>query len=125
MHSTPPTVTVPWRQPPTGRIFMAGLFEVFVDAESLIRFRLKAPDGTVLAVSKAFADKSAAVAGIADVRECAGTGLVSDRCNGGRVDPASSASAGQGEVTLRLPAREVSTRGRAISGASTRWAGAA
>ncbi|MFF2316200.1 YegP family protein [Arthrobacter sp. NPDC058097] len=57
---------------------MAGVFEVFVDAESQFRFRLKAPDGTVLAVSAPFEDKRAAAAGIAAVRECAGTGLITD-----------------------------------------------
>jgi uncharacterized protein YegP (UPF0339 family) len=57
---------------------MAGVFEVFVDAESQFRFRLKAPDGTVLAISAPFEDKRAAAAGIADVRECAGTGLITD-----------------------------------------------
>ena len=44
---------------------MAGLFELFVDARSHFRFRLTAPDGTVMAVSKPFDDKPAAVAGIA------------------------------------------------------------
>ena len=57
---------------------MAGVFEVFVDAESQFRFRLKAPDGTVLAISAPFEDKRAAAAGIANVRECAGTGLITD-----------------------------------------------
>lgn len=57
---------------------MAGMFEVFVDADSLFRFRLMGPDGTVMAVSEAFADKPAVAAGIAAVRECAGTGLVTD-----------------------------------------------
>lgn len=57
---------------------MAGVFEVFVDAESQYRFRLMAPNGTVLAVSAPFEDKRAAAAGIADVRECAGTGLITD-----------------------------------------------
>ncbi|RAM38975.1 YegP family protein [Arthrobacter globiformis] len=57
---------------------MAGIFEVFVDAESQFRFRLKAPDGSVLAISAPFEDKRAAAAGIADVRECAGTGLITD-----------------------------------------------
>lgn len=61
---------------------MAGLFEMFVDAESHFRFRLKAPDGTVMAVSRAFDDKPAAVAGIVAVRECAGTGLITDLCRG-------------------------------------------
>jgi uncharacterized protein YegP (UPF0339 family) len=59
---------------------MAGTFEVFLDSESRFRFRLKAPDGTVVAVSGAFEDKSAVAAGIAAVRECAGTGLVTDLC---------------------------------------------
>jgi uncharacterized protein YegP (UPF0339 family) len=62
----------------TGRTAMAGVFEVFVDAESQFRFRLKAPDGSVLAISAPFEDKRAAAAGIADVRECAGTGLITD-----------------------------------------------
>jgi uncharacterized protein YegP (UPF0339 family) len=59
---------------------MAGQFEVFLDSESRFRFRLKGPDGTVVAVSGAFEDKSAVAAGIAAVRECAGTGLVTDLC---------------------------------------------
>ncbi len=57
---------------------MAGLFELFLDAHSRYRFRLKAPDGTVMAVSKVFDDKPSAVSGIRHVRECAGTGLVRD-----------------------------------------------
>lgn len=57
---------------------MAGMFELFIDSQSSFRFRLTAPDGTVMAVSKAFDDKSAAVAGIAAVREYAGMGLISD-----------------------------------------------
>jgi uncharacterized protein YegP (UPF0339 family) len=49
----------------TRRIVMAGLFAVFVDAESHFRFLLKAPDGTTRAVSRDFDDKPAPVAGIA------------------------------------------------------------
>lgn len=55
---------------------MAGQFEIFTDAESNVRFRLLGPDGTVLAISKAYADKRAAADGIMAVRECAGTGLI-------------------------------------------------
>ena len=102
---------------------MAGLFELFVDAESHFRFRLKAPDGTVVAVSKAFDDKPAAVAGIAAVRECAGTGLITDLGEAGRRDPATSASAPQGHET---PASDIRTRARAIRNApAPRWTGAA
>jgi uncharacterized protein len=59
---------------------MAGIFELFLDSESHFRFRLKAPDGTVMAVSRGFHDKAAAVAGISAVREYAGMGLISDLC---------------------------------------------
>lgn len=64
---------------------MAGSFEVFVDADSLFKFRLLAADGTVMAVSQGFEDKRAVAAGIAAVRECAGTGLVTDLCSAGAV----------------------------------------
>jgi uncharacterized protein len=57
---------------------MAGIIEVFLDTEAMFRFRIMSPDGAVMAVSESFADKPAAAAGIAAVRECAGTGLVSD-----------------------------------------------
>lgn len=59
---------------------MAGMFELFIDARSRYRFRVVAPDGTVMAVSKGFSDKTSAVAGIRAVREYAGTGLISDLC---------------------------------------------
>lgn len=57
---------------------MAGTFELFVDEDSRIRFRLVMPDGNVLAVSGQYPDKRQAAAAIEDVRECAGTGLIRD-----------------------------------------------
>ncbi|NUT70971.1 DUF1508 domain-containing protein [Pseudarthrobacter sp. C4D7] len=57
---------------------MAGTFELFVDDDAQIRFRLVMPDGHVLAVSGQFTDKHAAAAAIEEVRECAGTGLIQD-----------------------------------------------
>lgn len=57
---------------------MAGVVELFVDAESA--FRLTAPDGSIMAVSKPFDTKTDTVAGIAAVREYAGMGLISDHC---------------------------------------------
>ncbi|MEV7572763.1 DUF1508 domain-containing protein [Pseudarthrobacter sp. NPDC089323] len=57
---------------------MAGTFELFADEDSRIRFRLVAPDGSVLAVSRQYPDKYHAAAAIEDVRECAGTGLITD-----------------------------------------------
>ena len=114
---------------------MAGMFEVFVDGESNFRFRLKAPDGTVVAESTAFSDKPAAVAGIAAVRECAGTGLVTDLCPEGGMQsgmlPAESAACPSSGTRARptwlnrgddFHAREGSTR-RAT--AALRWTGAA
>ncbi len=57
---------------------MAGQFELFTDADSRVRFRLVASDGSVLAVSGPFEDKRSAAAGIMAVRECAGTGLIKE-----------------------------------------------
>lgn len=57
---------------------MAGMFELFADSDASFRFRLTAPDGTVMALSKSFPDKPAAVAGIAAVREYAGMGFVTE-----------------------------------------------
>lgn len=59
---------------------MAGKFELYVDTRERYRFRLKAADGTVMAVSKDFETKRAAVAGIREVRACAGMGLITDLC---------------------------------------------
>ena len=53
-----------WRSTTTGT------FEVSADEEMYIRFRLTAPDGTVLAFSGRFPDKRAAAAGIAACDEC-------------------------------------------------------
>jgi uncharacterized protein YegP (UPF0339 family) len=57
---------------------MAGMFELFIDAEASFRFQLTAPDGTVMAVSRPFPSKAAAVEGIAAVREYAGMGHVKE-----------------------------------------------
>jgi len=82
----------------SGRIrLMAGLFELFTDEESQVRFRLVAPDGRVLAVSDQFADKQHAAAAIKDVRECAGTGLIHD------LSPSSEERAGAKASRSRRP----------------------
>jgi uncharacterized protein YegP (UPF0339 family) len=114
---------------------MAGMFEVFVDGESKFRFRLKAPDGTVVAESAAFSDKSAAVAGIAAVRECAGMGLVTDLCPEGGMQsamlPAESAACPSTAPHARhgwhRPGDGFHTRAGTIRRATTapRWNGAA
>jgi uncharacterized protein YegP (UPF0339 family) len=107
---------------------MAGLFELFVDAQAHVRFRLTAPDGTVMVVSKAFDDKLAAVAGIAAVREYAGMGHIADLCPGGRSKPGAGRSAAVPEQESRpLPAGELRTLGRALrrAAAGPRRSGAA
>ena len=111
---------------------MAGKFELFVDAESKFRFRLKAPDGTVMAVSAAFEDKSAAVAGIAAVRECAGMGLISDLCSeaseqGPVQEYAPIVGAPQARHDWHKRADAFHTRAKTIrrAASSPRWTGAA
>ncbi|QNE16518.1 DUF1508 domain-containing protein [Pseudarthrobacter sp. NBSH8] len=110
---------------------MAGMFVLFVDAESNFRFRVTAPDGTVMAVSKAFDGKAAAVAGIAAVREYAGMGLIADTSKaagpaappGGHETPAA-----QLHKVRHVPvAADLHARGRALRAAANgvRWAGGA
>lgn len=57
---------------------MAGKFELFTDANAQFRFRLTGPEGDTVVLSVPYADKQAAVRGITAVRECAGTGLITD-----------------------------------------------
>jgi uncharacterized protein YegP (UPF0339 family) len=66
-----------------GEAQMTGMFELFTDSEASYRFRLTAPDGTEMALSRSFPDKPSAVAGIAAVREYAGMGLVTEVARAG------------------------------------------
>jgi uncharacterized protein YegP (UPF0339 family) len=113
--------------PQTERIAMAGMFELFIDAQSAFRFRLTAPDGTVMAVSRPFTTKTDAVAGIAAVREYAGMGLITDSCTtlsaiGHRAYNDPPAPAG----SQRVPKIDFHGRARAVRRAVSgpRWAGA-
>ncbi|MET3351883.1 UNVERIFIED_ORG: uncharacterized protein YegP (UPF0339 family) [Arthrobacter sp. UYEF1] len=71
---------------------MAGMFELFNAEGSGFRFRITAPDGTVMEVSRCFPDKQSAVDGIRAVREYAGMGHITD------LGPAPSAGAVTGPV---------------------------
>ena len=97
---------------------MAGTFELFVDADACFRFRLRAPDGAILAVSKGFADKPAAVAGITTMREYAGMGLISDLCPPETPRPPApqprAASAPVPGVDRRVHDNDVRIRARAL-----------
>ncbi|NUT72639.1 DUF1508 domain-containing protein [Pseudarthrobacter sp. C4D7] len=95
---------------------MAGTFEAFIDADAFFRFRLLAPDGAVIAVSGPFEDKAAVVAGIAAVRECAGTGLVTDLCPAGTVSrPAAAPAAAAAAVPAGLPTAVVPPCGEELA----------
>lgn len=89
---------------------MAGSFEVFIDAESHVRFRLVAPNGAVLAVSEQFTDKRHAAAAIKDVRECAGTGLIQDLCPKSTPEPGQKQYAPPGLPVVRRPYSFLSAR---------------
>jgi uncharacterized protein YegP (UPF0339 family) len=58
---------------------MAGKFEIVRDNDGKYRFRLTAPDGTVVAESPAYQHLKGVVEGIHAVRENAATGLIVDR----------------------------------------------
>lgn len=97
------------------------MFEVFIDSESSFRFRLTAPDGTVMAVSKAFDDKRAAVAGIAAVRAYAGMGLISDLSTMARRESSTETHdplAVQGSKVGRVPATDLHAKPRPLAGSS-------
>jgi uncharacterized protein YegP (UPF0339 family) len=59
---------------------VSGTFELFNNGYASFGFRLKTPDGSILAVSDHFGDKASAVAAIRAVREHAATGLIADKC---------------------------------------------
>ncbi|MET1089842.1 MAG: DUF1508 domain-containing protein [Arthrobacter sp.] len=98
---------------------MAGMFELFIDAESLFRFRLTAPDGTVMVVSKAFETKPAAVSGIAAVREYAGMGHITDLSQAPR-----RAAPPEVHGVRRIPAADHHSHSRTVHppASASRWA---
>jgi hypothetical protein len=88
---------------------MAGEFQLFMDEESKVRFRMIGPDGSVLAVSRSYPDTKEAAAGVAEIRECAGTGLISNLCPGAaRETAAIKGRAGSVEAAGPSPAMPVS-----------------
>ena len=63
---------------------MAGYFEVVDAPDGGYRIRMMDAAGDLMAVSVTFPTKRAAVAGIAQAREIAGTGLIRDRSGDGQ-----------------------------------------
>lgn len=88
---------------------MAGMFELFADSDTSFRFRLTAPDGTVMALSRPFPDKRAAVAGIAAVREYAGMGFVTE-VPAPKPGPAQLPGPARVAVPARVPGRRPASR---------------
>ncbi|MFF2244918.1 hypothetical protein ACFVTM_12150 [Arthrobacter sp. NPDC058130] len=71
---------------------MAGYFELVDAPDGGYRIRMMDGAGRLMAVSVTFPNKKAAVAGVAQTREIAGTGLIRDRSADGRAAvPGSSA----------------------------------
>ena len=69
---------------------MAGYFELVDAPDGGYRIRMLDGAGSLMAVSVTFPTKKAAVAGIAEAREIAGTGLIRDRSAGGQAAPVGS-----------------------------------
>jgi uncharacterized protein YegP (UPF0339 family) len=63
---------------------MAGYFELVDAPDGGYRIRMMDGAGKLMAVSVTFPTKKAAVAGVAQAREIAGTGLIRDRSADGR-----------------------------------------
>lgn len=89
---------------------MTATFELFLDEHAHYAFRLKSPDGTVMAVSAQYPDKASAVQGIEAVRECAATGLISDNCPSAAARPAlpSASHPSSGSAPAFLQMQELS-----------------
>ena len=58
---------------------MAGKFELYKDAQSKYRFRLKAGNGEIIAVGEAYESKAAAMNGIDSVRRNAADATLDDQ----------------------------------------------
>lgn len=58
---------------------MAGKFEVYKDRTDKFRFRLKAGNGEIIAVSEAYNSKASALGGVESVRKNAPDAALSDQ----------------------------------------------
>jgi uncharacterized protein YegP (UPF0339 family) len=58
---------------------MAGKFELYKDRADKFRFRLKAGNGEIIAVSEAYSSKSSALGGVESVRKNAPEARLSDQ----------------------------------------------
>ena len=73
---------------------MSGIFELFTDHDGKFRFRLRAPNGEVIASSDIYPTWASAAAGITLVRATAATAVVDDLTLSYRYDGRSGPAAG-------------------------------
>ena len=103
---------------------MAGYFELVDAPDGGYRIRMLDGAGSLMAVSVTFPTKRAAVAGIAQAREIAGTGLIRDRSAGGQAAAASGPALPGAQTDRRghrprnLPVRRVAGGRKAGAGTS-------
>lgn len=90
---------------------MAGYFELVDAPDGGYRIRMLDGAGSLMAVSVTFPTKRAAVAGVAQAREIAGTGLIRDRSAGGQAAP-------MGSSRLNKRSAGGAGRGTSLSGGS-------
>ena len=91
---------------------MAGYFELVDAPDGGYRLRMLDGSGSLMAISVPFPTKRAAVAGVAQAREIAGTGLIRDRSSDGQ-----SAVMTPGPRVIRR-ASGGANRGTSLSGGS-------
>lgn len=95
---------------------MAGYFEVVDAPDGGYRIRMLDGAGGLMAVSVTFPTKRAAVAGIAQAREIAGTGLIRDRSAGRQAAMPAAPAASLGRAPRRTAGG--TSRGTTLSGGS-------
>jgi uncharacterized protein YegP (UPF0339 family) len=67
-----------WKPASEGRV-MASKFELYQDKQDKYRFRLKAGNGEIIAVSEAYNSRSSAINGIESVRNNAAAAALDDQ----------------------------------------------
>ncbi|MEN3344108.1 MAG: hypothetical protein V7635_684 [Arthrobacter sp.] len=98
---------------------MAGYFELEDAPEGGYRIRMLDGAGSLMAVSVTFPTKKAAVAGVAQAREIAGTGLIRDRSSDVQAS-ASGPPPRQARRTLGVTGRGPTVTGATLGGKRAR-----
>ena len=100
---------------------MAGKFEVYKDARSKFRFRLKSGNGQIIAVGEAYESMPACLAGIEAIRAAAPSATVADMTMAGsQVKAGAGASAGNGAGTSTKHSAGASMKAGAGAGSAAK-----